>query len=189
MGRAGGRCRSRRSACRARRRRSPQPAGRRSGPGKAHAAPGESLELVRARSAESRGIADLTDRHYLAAAGDDLVLGWDHDRARRTIEAIEKQPRCSLAVECGPDRRGAAIALGFTDAAEPHRGIESGERSRQHRSLEARDTSAITRDGNVGETRLPPGGRQQSCPSSHWCHSCNARLTWIFGMMPSCSKR
>src|SRR4029077_8302381 len=68
-----------------------------------HTAAGEGLELVRAGRPKPRGTADPTDRHLLAAAYDDIVLGRDHHRARRPIEAVEKRPQRPLAVERCPD--------------------------------------------------------------------------------------
>src|ERR1700730_17583534 len=86
-----------------------------------HAATGKRLELVWTLRAEPRGAAAPADRHLLAAARDDFVLCRDEDRTRRTVEAIEKRPQRSPAIERRPDRQGAAVALGFADITEPGR--------------------------------------------------------------------
>ena len=121
-----------------------------------HAATGERLELVWTLRAEPRGAADPADRHLLAAARDDFVLGRDQDRRRRAVEPVEKRPQRPFAIERRPDRHGAAVALGFADMTEPGRCVERGQASRQCRRLGPGDAAAITGDGDVRQARLPP---------------------------------
>src|SRR5262249_11161245 len=121
-----------------------------------HAAPGEGLELVRTGRSEPCGTADLTDRHLLAAAYDDIVLGREDDRARRPVKAIKKRPQRPLAVERHPDPPCPAVALGLADLPEPQCGVECRELSSPDRSLGARDPAAVAGDGYIGEARLAP---------------------------------
>src|SRR3984893_4762182 len=106
--------------------------------------------------AEPRGAADPADRHLLAAARDGCVLGRDEDRSRRAIEAIEKRPQRSPAIERRPERHGAAVALGFGDMTEPGRCVERCQAPRQRRRLASGDAATITGNDDVWQARLPP---------------------------------
>ena len=75
---------------------------------------------------------------------------------RGPIEAVEKRPQRSLAVERCPDRSCPAVALGLADMTEPQCGVECREPSCQHRSLGARDPAAVAGDGDIREARLAP---------------------------------
>ena len=121
-----------------------------------HPATGEIPGVIGANGAEPYSAADLTNRDLFAPADDDLVLDRNHDRALRTAEVIEKFPHCPLLVERFADRYGAVVTLGLADMAEPQRRIERGQPARQHRCLNTGDAPAITGDGYVRETCLPP---------------------------------